>query len=139
MDSITLAEYVERWRSVRGISQNALMAKAGLAGTFMTDLGRGADAKLSSLDKLATAMDMTLPELLTEAGLAHGVADVERHDVIRAVQADPDLLPEAKQHLVNQYGLLLRVQQQQAAEPTDGPGLRAVARKRGDRKSDGKT
>lgn len=34
----------------------------------------------------------------------------EASSVIAAVLADPHLLPEAKQHLVNQYGLLLRVQ-----------------------------
>ena len=41
--------------------------------------------------------------------------------VIHAVLADPLLLPEAKQHLINQYGLLLRIQgspAQQQAETT---------------------
>lgn len=42
--------------------------------------------------------------------------------VIAAILADPNLLPEAKTHLVNQYGLLLRIQgtpaEQQAATTT---------------------
>ena len=42
-----------------------------------------------------------------------------RVDVLDAIKADPDLLPEAKAHLINQYGLLLRVQAAAAAEPEE--------------------
>lgn len=37
-------------------------------------------------------------------------------DVVEAIRADPHLLPEAKEHLERQYGLLLRVQAEGAKE-----------------------
>lgn len=59
-------------------------------------------------------------------------------DVIAAVKADANLLPEAKEHLTRQYGLLLRINGASGVGATisDGPGLRAVARKRGDKARD---
>lgn len=37
-------------------------------------------------------------------------------DVVHAIRNDPDLLPEAKEHLERQYGLLRRLNPQQSAE-----------------------
>lgn len=130
MDSIKLAEYIDQWRVDNGLSQNELMYRAGLAGTFMTNLRRGADVQIGSLVKLAEAMGMSLAELLMNAGQAGELP--ERPDIIELIRTDPKLLPEAKQHLMNQYGLLLRVSavEEDRATPS-GPGLRSVARKRG--------
>lgn len=60
----------------------------------------------------------------------------EEDAVVRAILADPNLLPEAKQHLVNQYGLLLRIQgspAQQKAETTEATlaDLRTMRSRRG--------
>jgi len=130
MDSIELAQYIDDWRKDNDLSQNELMHRAGLAGTFMTNLRRGADVQIGSLAKLATAMGMSLTELLNNAGL--GGEQSARPDIVELIRTDPNLLPEAKRHLVNQYGLLLRVSalDEDEAKPT-GPGLKSVARKRG--------
>lgn len=108
MDSQVLAAYVDQWLAGNAMSQNDLMHKAGLAGTFLTGLRRGADPKLGSLEKLATAMDKTLPQLLTDAGLGGG-QPADRVDMIELIRTDPDLLPEARQHFAAQYGLLRRL------------------------------
>lgn len=44
-------------------------------------------------------------------------------DVIHAIRNDPNLLPEAREHLERQYGLLLRVK---AAEPREAVQARAT-------------
>jgi hypothetical protein len=69
-----------------------------------------------------------------EAGVREIAAEVDlADDVPSAIDADPDLLPEAKEHLRNQYGLLLRVMSDQPDRQasSEGPGLRSVARRRG--------
>lgn len=46
--------------------------------------------------------------------------------VIEAVLNDPTLLPEAKQHLINQYGLLQRVQAAASFLPPVAPSIEPV-------------
>lgn len=131
MNGATLAAYVDSWREAHAVSQNELMERAKLSGTFLTGLRRGADVQLSSLEKLAEAMGMDLIQLLAaargeEIGVAAGATSSV--DVIAAVDADPNLLPEAKKHLVNQYGLLLRIQGDAARAASDH---QPTARRRG--------
>lgn len=138
-DSEKLANYIEQWRQAqRGLSRSALLKKAGLGGTWLTQLERGADVQIGSVARIAEAMGMTLGELIDNAGLGREDEDA-RPDIVELIRTDPGLLPEARRHLISQYGLLLRVHDvspAQDAGPKGGPGLRAVARKRGDRKSD---
>jgi transcriptional regulator with XRE-family HTH domain len=118
MDSQVLAAYVDQWLVGNSLSQNDLMHKAGLAGTFLTGLRRGADPKLGSLEKLAAAMNKTLPQLLIDAGL--GGPPAERVDMLELIRTDPDLLPEARRHFADQYGLLRRLNQNGGSGDTDG-------------------
>lgn len=54
--------------------------------------------------------------------LAEGVEDLGSGSVIEAIQRDPNLLPEAREHLMKQYGLLLRL----GAPARDEDELRAA-------------
>lgn len=119
MDSQVLAAYIDQWLKDSGMSQNDLMHKAGLAGTFLTGLRRGADPKLGSLEKLAAAMGKTLPQLLIDAGLG-GVQPTERPDMLELIRTDPDLLPEARHHFASQYGLLRRLSPNGGSGDKDG-------------------
>lgn len=80
-----------------------------------------------TLRELALALDVPLGEVeqaaleslsyrAAPAKLEPGTTTADDHDrpllldVVEAIRADPHLLPEAKEHLERQYGLLLRVQ-----------------------------
>jgi hypothetical protein len=47
---------------------------------------------------------------VTALASKRGAGADDDNDVIRAIKADPNLLPEAKEHFLNQYALLLLVQ-----------------------------
>lgn len=94
----------------RGWTQQRLAQEAGVSANVVSRIRQGGSAEVSSLNGIARALGATLPQMLTEAG--YGPADGSEADhprVLDAIAADPDLLPEAKDHLTRQYGLLLRV------------------------------
>lgn len=84
----------------------------------LVDLERALDWKSGSVDAVLAGGEPTPFVATTQQTL-----DSHSADVIAAVMADPNLLPEAKQHLVNQYGLLLRVQQQGVRLPAPAPAV----------------
>ena len=98
-----------------------------------------------NLRRIAEVLDIPVLELFVQAGyLTKEEADIhEVHvqsssgpvGIEAAIAADDHLLPEAKVHFLNQYRLLLRVADDVSSpadrtDADDGPGLRAVARRR---------
>lgn len=66
---ILLGNAIRRKRSALGISQEELAARAGLHRTYVSDIERGArNPSLESVDKLARALELSLPRLLETAG-----------------------------------------------------------------------
>lgn len=64
-----LGNAIRRKRSALGISQEELAARAGLHRTYVSDVERGArNPSLESVDKLARALELSLPRLLETAG-----------------------------------------------------------------------
>lgn len=64
-----LGNAIKRKRSALGISQEELAARAGLHRTYVSDVERGArNPSLESVDKLARALELSLPRLLERAG-----------------------------------------------------------------------
>jgi transcriptional regulator with XRE-family HTH domain len=71
MRSITIAQAVKGWRAVRGLSQRALAERAGMGYVIIARLELGqTDPRLSTLEKLAEGLGLTVPELLTPLGKA---------------------------------------------------------------------
>jgi transcriptional regulator with XRE-family HTH domain len=129
-DSTRLAAYIEEWRSQQSnLSRSALLKLAGLSGTWLTQLERGADVQIGSVAKMAQAMGMTLGELIDNAGLGRGQAGSDRPDILELIRTDPALLPEATRHFANQYRLLVRLNPQNGHDhrSEESPVLRAVA------------
>lgn len=61
-----IAEAVREWRRVRGLSQRALAERAGIGYVIIARLELGqTDPRLSTLRKLAEALGVSVPELLT--------------------------------------------------------------------------
>jgi len=57
---------VKELRSVRGITQENLAELAGLSRQYIGDVERGTrNISLVNIEKIAAALDVTLPELLT--------------------------------------------------------------------------
>jgi transcriptional regulator with XRE-family HTH domain len=75
----TLGLAVRRLRLARGLKQQALADKSGLAQGFISDLERGRkdNPTQETLQKLATAFDMPLNEFLQEVGMIVPAAVVE--------------------------------------------------------------
>jgi transcriptional regulator with XRE-family HTH domain len=69
-----LARSLEYWREIRGLSQAQLSQKAGLADSAVNDILRSPDRspRLSTVEKLAGALDITLWQLLSPPGSAAG-------------------------------------------------------------------
>lgn len=130
--------------------------QAGMSDVFWAQMERGwkrtegkyveVTPSLGSLLQAASALRMSdrdTDDLIVKAGhapLPKRYADAARPmSVVEAVENDPELLEEAKQHLLNQYELLLRLapspsvargkqSSRRAKTPSDTPPLRAVAR-----------
>lgn len=67
--NILLGNAIKSRRSALGISQEELAARAGLHRTYVSDLERGArNPSLESVQKLAGALELSLPSLFQEAG-----------------------------------------------------------------------
>lgn len=74
---ILLGKAIKSTRFALGISQEELAARAGLHRTYVSDVERGArNPSLESVEKLASALQLSLPMLFETAGLA-GTARVE--------------------------------------------------------------
>lgn len=66
MRSITIAGAVKGWRAVRGLSQRALAERAGIGYVIIARLELGqTDPRLSTLERLAEALEIPLVELFT--------------------------------------------------------------------------
>jgi CheY-like chemotaxis protein len=64
-----LGNAIRRERSALGISQEELAARAGLHRTYVSDVERGArNPSLESVEKLARALELSLPRLLETTG-----------------------------------------------------------------------
>jgi CheY-like chemotaxis protein len=65
---ILLGNAIKSTRSALGISQEELAARAGLHRTYVSDIERGArNPSLESVEKLASALELSLPMLLERA------------------------------------------------------------------------
>ena len=66
---ILLGNAIKRTRSTLGISQEELAARAGLHRTYVSDVERGVrNPSLDSVQKLAGALELSLPMLFEKAG-----------------------------------------------------------------------
>jgi CheY-like chemotaxis protein len=66
---ILLGKAIKNTRSALGISQEELAARAGLHRTYVSDVERGVrNPSLESVDKLARALELSLPRLLERTG-----------------------------------------------------------------------
>lgn len=133
----TFWEWVEPRMKSRGWDQERLAEVAGVTPSLVSRMKKGAEPDLDNLQRIAQALGSSLLDMLSTCG--YGNNETAASDVIAAVQADPGLIPKAKAHLINQYGLLLMIEETgKTAESSGGPGLRSVARKR-EKKTDGGT
>ncbi|MDD2859010.1 MAG: helix-turn-helix domain-containing protein [Candidatus Nanopelagicales bacterium] len=137
--------FIDAERQARGwtLAEFARRTKINQSNLTRWDLD-SQQPSIENLRRIAAATGISMLTLLVESGHitqdeSEGKApeppEVEPLDVVEAIKADGDLLPEAKQHLIEQYRLLLRVDSQPSAQHS--PGLRAVARKTG-RRGNGK-
>jgi transcriptional regulator with XRE-family HTH domain len=67
MEAIAIGKAVKRWRQARGLSQRALAERSGVGYVNIARLELGqVDPRLSTLEKLAEALEIRLVDLLTE-------------------------------------------------------------------------
>ncbi len=71
MSTLGIAEALIRWRRVRGLSQRALAERAGMHHPILARLEMGhTDPRLSTLERLAEGLGVSVPELFTPPGTA---------------------------------------------------------------------
>lgn len=126
-----LAEAAKARRLELGLSQTDLQSRGGPGVVTVGKIERGVIA--SPLPTTLRGLDRSLRwKAGSAAGTLTGRAPQPLADgedppgsaLIAAIRNDPDLLPEAKEHLERQYGLLLRVQ---ATQPPAGTAETAAA------------
>lgn len=84
----TLGVTIKTERSMLGISQEKLAERAGLHRTYVSDVERGArNPSITSVEKLAQALQLSVAALFERAGDGHGSKDVVE---ILLVEDDPD-------------------------------------------------
>ncbi len=68
-----LAENLRAYRKIKGLSQEELADMCGLHRTYVGSVERGErNATLSTLETLATALGVSVPELLTKRAFENG-------------------------------------------------------------------
>jgi CheY-like chemotaxis protein len=66
-----------------GLSQEALAGRAGLHRTYVADIERGArNLSLANIEKLATALEISIPILFSQGGLAPGKSAQDVPDIL---------------------------------------------------------
>lgn len=109
----TLGDYIRQARERRGMTQGELAQAVGVSMRTVGNWERGQAVPRSSLTRVE--------DLLGPLDEAAGALPPAAQSLIEMIRNDPDLLPEAKEHLERQYGLLRRLKetppvQQQAAK-----------------------
>lgn len=136
-----VTQLLQAAKATSKLSERAIAEKAGVSHGTVSNYLRGVERTHpipdDMLDRLAKGFGIPAPRLrrahLEDRGLSDAAGAEptkwQADDVRAAILADPNLLPEAKEHLINQYGLLLRVQALAAlesvpdAEAADRAGL----------------
>lgn len=133
--------YLSGAMQAAGIDSGAELARrAGINESQVSRWLRGiGQPDLTNLRRIAPVLGRPVLELAVAAGhLSPEEAKLKEVrppepqpvDVLEAIRRDPDLLPEAREHLLNQYGLLLRIGGARETKPADVLHLPRVARKR---------
>ena len=99
-----------------GLTQSDLAHLLGVSNASLSAYERGVSSPDDrTIEGIARLAHQPVSEVRARWGLYnHGAPDEAppTTSVLEAIVADPDLLPEAKEHLTRQYALLLRVQAQ---------------------------
>ncbi len=112
---VAAGHWIRRSREAAGLVQADLARELGVVPATISSYETGRNG----LDERhIPALARTLGKTVTETRRALGRYVPEdapneppaRPSVLRAIMADPTLLPEAKAHLISQYGLLQRLQ-----------------------------
>ena len=85
-DLAVLIRNIDRRLEQMGISAKQASLNAGLSDSYISQLktGKSDNPRLDQLSKLGEALELTLPQMLDEAGL-----DPDRHAVFVAYDSDP--------------------------------------------------
>lgn len=87
------ATSLRKWRNRRGLSQEELAERADLHRTYISDVERGArNLSLESINKLATALEVSLPILFSRPELADGEGQMNGTVAASAKPAYVDIL-----------------------------------------------
>jgi transcriptional regulator with XRE-family HTH domain len=152
-DDAGWGQWLEAQMQACGFDTNKALERA--SGVDNTSISRWKSGEsvpgIDQLRKLVGPLRTPLLQLMIRAGLLSpeeakvtrlaALPDPPKLDVVQAVRNDPQLLPEAREHLERQYGLLLRIQGNEGGggsrptipgQPPAPVPLRRVARKRND-------
>lgn len=112
---VTPGAWLKAAREARGLKQYQVAEVLHVVPTTISSYEHGRIKKIDEdyIPALARILRKTVQETRRGLGMYvdEGAADEELTpvSVVEAILADPELLPEAKEHLTRQYGLLLRL------------------------------
>lgn len=129
------AAYVTRLVRAKFAGNNSLLASSiDVSPSTVTRWIDGATPTIAGLRAVHSALDIPMMELLAAAGALDGDEQGEQPareiDTVSVIAEDPDLVEEARAHLLSQYDILRRFSSGMSGSKGAERPLRAVARKR---------
>ena len=128
-DVVRLGKVITNFRELRGLAAAALAERAGIAKSYLYKLERGVadNPGLKTLDAVARALDITLFDLLSEAGVDLSIRGTEMRSAMAEVE---QLLADAPNALRE---LLAELEMKEGPVPLDVVRSLASVRLRGKR------
>jgi transcriptional regulator with XRE-family HTH domain len=99
-----LGEFIRSQRELNELSMRQLARMAGISNPYLSQIERGLRAPSERvLEAIARSLEVSAETLYEQAGLAQEGEEDEEPEVVRAIEADPNLKVRQRQSLIEIY------------------------------------
>ena len=100
----SLGEFIRSQRELHELSMRQLARMAGISNPYLSQIERGLrEPSERVLEAIARSLELSAETLYEEAGLAEEEDEYEEPEVVRAIEADPNLKVRQRQSLIEIY------------------------------------
>lgn len=100
----SLGEFIRSQRELHELSMRQLARMAGISNPYLSQIERGLrEPSEQVLEAIARSLELSAATLYEQAGLAEEGQEDEEPEVVRAIEADPNLKVRQRQSLIEIY------------------------------------